>query len=76
VSGGFDVSHCERDYLDRAACALRGEMAHNGLRRSSGVYAALALVGCGFCRDGAGDAGINRLDAPKLRPRSPALASA
>jgi hypothetical protein len=23
VSGGFDVSHCERDYLDRAACVTR-----------------------------------------------------
>jgi hypothetical protein len=23
VSGGFDVSHCESDYLDRAACVTR-----------------------------------------------------
>jgi hypothetical protein len=28
VSGGFDVSHCERDYLDRAACALRAVKWH------------------------------------------------
>ena len=31
------------------------------------VDAALAFVGCGLCRDGAGDAGINRLDAPKVK---------
>jgi hypothetical protein len=30
------------------------------------VDAALAFVGCGLCRDGTGDAGINRLDAPKV----------
>ena len=29
------------------------------------VDAELAFVGCGLCRDGAGDAGINRLDAPQ-----------
>jgi hypothetical protein len=47
-----------------------------GLLDAFPAYAALALVGCGFCRDGAGDAGINRPDAPKLRPRSHALAAA
>jgi hypothetical protein len=31
------------------------------------VDAALAFVGCGFCHDGAGDAGINHLDAPKVK---------
>jgi hypothetical protein len=31
------------------------------------IAAALAFVGCGFCRDGASDAGINRLDAPKVK---------
>jgi hypothetical protein len=37
-----------------------------GLLDAFPVDAALAFVGCGFCRDGAGDAGINRLDAPKV----------
>jgi hypothetical protein len=38
-----------------------------GLLDAFPVDAALAFVGCGFCRDGAGDAGINRLDAPKVK---------
>jgi len=39
---------------------------NGGLLDAFPVDAALAFVGCGFCRDGAGDAGINRLDAPKV----------
>jgi hypothetical protein len=38
-----------------------------GLLDAFPVDAALAFVGCAFCHDGAGDAGINHLDAPKVK---------
>jgi hypothetical protein len=47
-----------------------------GLLDAFPVYAALALILHRLRRDGAGDAGINRLDAPKRKAQSRALWSA